>query len=347
MNNLNNFTVIRSFLTVLLSYGLTVFFVGCKEEGRIDRIDPSTPAPAQVTGVTVRNTAGGAVLKYKLPADDHLLYVQAVYEIRPGVQREIKSSYFTDSLVLEGFGDTRTYDVRLFSVGRNEKTSEPLMVQVNPTTPPILLATKHIRETFGGIAIDIENSERASLAAVLMADTANVGYMSVLHTFYTSMPKVTFNYRGLDSIPYNFALYLRDRWKNLSDTIVATVTPIYEEEITKNTWVEFPLQGDAPPLNPADPRYLVKNIWSNNFHDGNWIYFTENQPLPVMITWNFGKPVMLSRMQFWSRNHPDDLWKRGNPKVFELYGSMAPNPDGSLDNSWIPLGQFEIVKPTP
>ena len=334
-------------LTVLLSCGLAVFFSGCKEEGRVDHIDGSAPAPAQLRyeDITVNNTAGGAVLRYKLPADDHLLYIRAEYEIRPGVMREAKSSYFIDSLVLEGFGDTRTYDVRLYSVGKNEKASEPVMVQVNPTKAPVHLATKSLKEVFGGVSVSIENPEKAALAVVLMSDTSNIGYMSILQTFYTAMPKATFAFRGLDSVQYNFAVYLRDRWSNFSDTVENALTPIYEEEITRNSWMSYTLTGDAPPIN-NDPRYFVQNLWNGN-RDQNSCYFTENQHLPVTLTWDFGKTIIPSRFKLFPRNHPDDRWKRGHPKVFEVYGSMLPNSDGSLDNSWIPLGKFEFVKPTP
>ena len=147
---------------------MLVVFAGCKEEGRIDFIDSSAPAPAQVTGVEIRNTPGGAVVKYNVPKDENMLYVQAIYEIRPGVMLETKSSYYKDSLVLEGFGDTQTYDVKLFSVGKNEKASEPLSIQVTPLTPPVLLATKLMQETFGGISVKIENPEKANLAIVLI-----------------------------------------------------------------------------------------------------------------------------------------------------------------------------------
>lgn len=319
-------------------------FTCCKEENRFDYIDQSIPAPAQVTNVRVRNAAGAAVIKYEVPEDKNLLYVKAVYEIKPGTQRETKSSYYKDSLILEGFGDTRTYDVQLFSVGLNEKMSESLTVQVNPTTAPVHLATKKLKETFGGVSVSIENPEKASLAIVLMADTANLGYLNILQTYYTSMQKASFSYRGLDSIPGNFAVYIRDRWNNFSDTITSIVKPIYEEEITKNTWKEFTLKGDTPWLNES---YRLQNIWNNNLSNGNSCLVIQNHPLPTIVTWDFGKTVTLSRFKLWPREHVDDRWKRGQPRVFEIYGSMAPGQDGSLDESWIPLGRFECIKPTP
>ena len=58
--------------------------VSCKEEGRLDHIDMSAPAPEQVYDVTVKPTPGGAILKYKMPKDENLLYVKAVYQIETG-----------------------------------------------------------------------------------------------------------------------------------------------------------------------------------------------------------------------------------------------------------------------
>jgi len=344
-NFLSLFIMKNRIIYIIISLML-VFWNGCKEEGRIDHIDDRAPAPAQVSDVRVFPTYGGAVLKYTLPNDQNLLYVKAVYEIQPGVIHETKASYFKDSLVLEGFGDTKTYDVQIFSVGKNEKASEPLVKQVNPLTPPVRLATKQLREAFGGVAIDVENPTRANLTIVLLADTAKLGYLTELYTFWTSAQKGVFSYRGLDSIPYDFAVYFRDRWDNFSDTVKANVTPWFEEFIHKNTWAEYPMSGDASPLNA---NYPVRMIW-NGITTGataNSGYHSMDLPLPQIITWDLGVTAKLGRFKFWPRDHQDDRWARGHPKIFELYGSLTrpDQTDGSLDN-WIPLGRFECVKPS-
>ncbi len=332
-------------ILIVILFLISAIWTGCKEEGRIDFIDDSAPAPGQVTNVTVRNTSGGAVLKYTLPVDKNLLYVRAEYEIKPGVIRETKSSYFKDSLVLSGFGDTRVYNVQLYCVGKNEKASNPLTVQINPTTAPVHLVNKSLRATFGGVSIDIENPEKANLAIVLMADTAKLGYMSELITYYTSMPKGSFTYRGtdgLDSIEHEFAVYIRDRWDNYSDTITSTVIPWFEEYISKGTWKDYTLPGDIPPVNGS---YPITRIWDENY-DQDGFHGMETQVLPHNLTWDLGKAVKLSRLKYWPRKHSDDRWKRGHAKIFEIWGSNAPNPSGAMDNTWIPLGRFECVKPS-
>ena len=316
---------------------------GCKEEGKFIYIDDSMPAPAQVTDVTVRNTPGGAVLYYKVPEDQNLLYVQAVYEIQPGVQRECKSSYYKDSLVLEGFGDTRLYDVKLYSIGKNEKASEPLTVQVNPSLGPVHLATTQMRDAFGGVSVSIENPERASLAIILMGDTAKIGYQSYLESFYTSAERASFALRGLDTIQGNYSVYLRDRWNNLSDTTYATLTPMYEELIPKNTWQEVHLPTDSWEPLEGNAAYAIPRIWDGQT-TSSMFSSTYDSPMPHWITWDLGINVIISRFKYWQRTA--NMWERSHLKIFEFYGSMNPNPDGSWDESWIPLGRFENVKPS-
>src|SRR3546814_6381166 len=99
----------------LLIVLLGAFGQSCKEEARIDYIDESLPAPAQVSNVEIVETPGGAIVTYKLPDDPNLAYVKAVYDIRPGVTREAKASPYTDPLKLVGYGNTDPQQVNIFS----------------------------------------------------------------------------------------------------------------------------------------------------------------------------------------------------------------------------------------
>src|SRR6187402_1051550 len=106
-----------SFLLVGLAL---ILGAGCKKEDRLDHIDPSSPAPAQVSNVTVTAMPGGAMIHYKIPKDPNFFYAKAVYETRPGVFREAKCSYYNDTLALVGYGDTLSHPVKIYSVGKNE-----------------------------------------------------------------------------------------------------------------------------------------------------------------------------------------------------------------------------------
>src|SRR5688572_14230148 len=131
----------------------------CKREDRLDHLDSKAPAPAQVINPKYTGTPGGAWITYEAPRDPNLAYIKAVYEIAPGVLREAKSSYYTDTLKLEGYGDTSFHEVQLYSVGRNEKRSDPVVLQVKALTPPIYTAfgSLQLEPAFGGVKIRFQN----------------------------------------------------------------------------------------------------------------------------------------------------------------------------------------------
>ena len=123
------------------------------------------------------------------------------------------------------------------------------------------------------------------------------------------------------------------------ETVIELVYPVVE--IPKNTWTVYNLPGDIGTI------LAMPGMWDGNT-DGNGIHVIENQTLPITFTWDLGVRTILHRLKLWPRGgNFDDVWRRGHPRVFEIYGSLAPNPDGSLDGSWKLLGSFEIVNPHP
>ena len=50
--------------------------------------------------------------------------------------RTVNASFYTDSLVVEGFPTKGEYDIELYSVSYGEVVSTPLVVKVSPDTPP-------------------------------------------------------------------------------------------------------------------------------------------------------------------------------------------------------------------
>lgn len=110
--------------------------------------------------------------------------------------------------------------------------------------------------------------------------------------------------------------------------------------IPKTTWAEKTMPGDVG-MNGGFP---LPNLWDGN--TTNFMHSADPIALPGTMTWDLGLKAKLSRMKLWPRNNNDDRWTRGHPRVFEIYGSLAPNPDGSLDDSWTLLGKFECVQPS-
>jgi len=321
-----------------------------RQDSFIDYTDKNLPAPAQVYDVRVVPRSGGAHIIYKIPKDPNLLYVKAVYNTSEDESWEVKASYYTDTLKIEGFGDVNEYDVKLFSVGKNEKESEPLIVKVKPLIPAVqsVYETLAIGATFGGVNIKLHNPERANLAVVVMIDSLNNGHYEELTTYYSAADDISFSLRGMDTKPKNIAVFLRDRWNNRTEPREAVITPLFEKLLEKSQWRAAELPGD-------NFRY-VENYPLHKIFDGGFgyccLFASDYFQLPHTITIDLGKPVVLSRMKTWL--HPEGAYQGSHPKDFEIWGATTINPDGDYvdvvnkvyRDNWVKLASFSSFKPS-
>src|SRR4051812_16113864 len=95
----------------------------CKEESLGGDQPKDSTRPGEIGNIEVTNIPGGAVLKYKLPPDEDLLYVKAQYSLREGVNSEVRASLYNDTLVVKGFGDTAERLVQVIAVDRSGNES--------------------------------------------------------------------------------------------------------------------------------------------------------------------------------------------------------------------------------
>jgi hypothetical protein len=327
--------VLAACLIVALGYS-------CSKEDKIGMVsDPNAPAPAQVSDVKIQETPGGAILTYKLPADPNLSYVKAVYEIQPGVFRESKSSIYVDTLSLVGYGDTQEREVKIYSVGRNEKASEPISMEFTPLTPPILSAyeTLKINATFGGVSLNLDNIAQGNITIKLIVDSTGQNTWAPVNSFYTSASKAYFAQRGFKPEEKKFGVYLQDRWNNKSDTLISTLTPVLEEVITKDTFKEVKLPTDTYLYVES---YSMPRIWDGKFQY-NIFATPHTSPMPQWFTFDMGKKVVISRFKEWQ--YHESPYSGSSVKKFELWGSNNPDADGGWNN-WELLGTFESFKPS-
>ncbi len=330
----------KKILYITFTLLTTMCAYSCKEDLRLDHSNPAADAPQQVTDFKSENTPGGANITYKLPSDNNLAYVKAVYEIQPGIFKESKSSIYTDTLKLEGFGEIKEYDVKIISVGRNAKESTPAIVKVKPLAPPVALAFGDliIEPGFGGVKVKLKNDLQASLAIVIDADTTGNGLLRPLQTFYTKSAASSFSVRGLSATQKRFSVYLRDRWGNKSLAIVKNLTPLFEQRVPK-PFAMYALPTDQAALSTN----VLTNMWDGLVNTG--IYASaNNSPIPQWFTIDLKVPVVLSRMKAHQRT-PPYTYTGANVKVFELYGSNSPALDGSWA-SWTLIGKFDSFKPS-
>lgn len=332
----------KNHLYILIISIIGYIFMGCSEEGRLDHIDHTAPAPQPITIKRIDNISGGAIIRYNIPIDQDLLGVKAQYERIPGQIVQTEASLYTDSLIIEGLGETKTYKVKLYSVGRNGKTSDTTLVEVNPLEPPIKTAKKNMDATFGGVRISFTNEARANLALVLMVESEEEGVWTPLQTFYTKATHGNFYKRGLESKEQKFALFVRDRWNNKSDTLIQHLTPALEEEIPKINFKNMKLPGDT--WQPIESQYPLERLWDGSTSSASNIFASKaTDPIPQHFTIDLGHTVSISRFKIHHRSGREYADK--SPRLFELWGSELPPPDGSWDN-WHLLGEFEAFKPS-
>jgi len=329
-----------NYLTVLLIG--TTFLSGCKDEPNVF-IDPNAPAPSQVSNIQVTGTPGGAIITYDIPRDPNLAYVKASYEIRPGVFREAKASYYLDTLYLVGFSDTLEHEVKISTVGRNEKESDPIVFTVSPLTPPVksVFETIQMDATFGGVYVTFNNETKAELGITVLVDTTGLETWNPVSTHYTASKEGEFSVRGMDTIEKKFAVLVQDRWSNSSDTLVKALRPLFEREIPKNLFHKLTLPGDTWQSSRAE--YFLEKVWNGIAYDFTDIFAVAQMDFPGWFSIDLGQTVLLSRMQLFQRIQLPycNCWARN----FEIWGSNDPAEDGSWD-SWTLLGAFEFKKPS-
>jgi hypothetical protein len=327
---------------------MTVLWYSCKKADRIDHIDRNAPAPAQISDVKVEAKPGGAILTYKIPKDSNLSYVKAVYEIQPGVFREAKSSIYMDTLVLVGYGDTLTHEVKLYSVGKNEKASESVSITIKPLTPSIIsvFETLDFKATFGGVNVGFKNSSQANLAIVVIVDTSGQNTWAPVTTFYTGAKVGNFSARGYDSIKMKFGVYIRDRWNNKSDTLIKSLTPLYEQLINSASFRAVHLPTDS--WEAAEPsvyalEYLWDGVWNNSYL--NSFASLGSSISPTWFTIDFGKKVSLSRLKEYQMNSQPHIYGGAAVESFEIWGSNDPDADGGWTH-WELFEKFNSFKPS-
>jgi len=324
-------------------YFLAAFFplalISCRQE-HLGPIEKDKVAPGPVTTVSVENLHGSARISYSLPGDADLLYIRAVYTSKEGAVRETKVSRTNRNLTVVGFGDTSAYQVKLYAVDKSENVSPAVDVTVHPLSSSIWMVhdSLTVSPDFGGINVVFSNFTEDNLAIVVLSNDS-LGQFVPIYTNYTNLKSGNFSARGLPAVPTKFGIYVRDRWGNISDTMLVTLTPLFEELLDRTKMHGIVLPTDAPLGYDGN----IDGLFDGNVHDG--FYHTGDAArMPQWFTFDMGVTAKLSRLSWYMRD--GFFYSLHNPKVVEIYGSNAPNPDGSFDASWTLLVSHTQTKPS-
>ncbi len=327
-----------------ISFVLIALFLvvsSCKEEPTGQQPLDQVP-PGKITDVNVENTPGGAILTYKLPEDEDLLYVKAVYQLKDGVNSEARASLYTDTLMVEGFGDTQEREVSVYAVDRSRNESEPVTVPVSPEEPYVTTIgrTLTLMQDFGGVKATWENPTRAEISVVVLQEDQNKEYIPV-ETFYSTVADGSGSVLGMDTISYNWQYYVQDRWENQSEIKYDTITPLYETEFDNGLFSAIDLSGDAGYVSGWSKEKMWNDVWATNegysSPGGTGVW-------PQSVTVDLGVTGKISRFRLFQRMGVY-TWAEGNLRYFKIYGCKELDTSGDWD-SWTLLMDCESVKPS-
>jgi hypothetical protein len=334
--------MLNKIIVTVLLIGAGFAWAGCKQELIGPMPNNGSGAPPPVTDLKVLNLPGEAKITYKVPADPDLLYVEAKWTYK-GNERNTKSSYYSDTLSIQGFGDTSGCQVQIYSVSTGEKRSEPVTVTVNPLTSPVeeVFKSLTVKPDFGGINVGFYNATGANIVISIITKDS-IGDLVPADAFYTNLVSDSFSTRGFDAVPRLFGLVVKDRWNNLSDTLFTTQTPLFEKQLSKSLFKEVnPYPGDVNDK-IYSASYPMRNLWDNN----TTIYVTAtNLGMPESFTIDLGVTAKLSRMVYLQRQSTAFYYASGTPEIFDIYGSNSPSPDGDW-SSWTLLSHCVSKKPS-
>lgn len=296
-------------------------------------------APGPVSNATVENLSGAAEIFYELPRDPDVLYVKALYTSKTGEVRESKVSYYNNSLMVVGFGDTSAHEVKLYAVDKGGNESPPLSVTVHPKRAPFMLVRDSLKVTaaFGGISVRYQNQEEGDVAIIVLTDDS-LGNSVPITTHYTNLERGDFSARDLPAEETGFGVYVRDRWGNTSDTLNVKVTPLFEVRLDRTKMRGVTLPSDAV----LGYGGSVFGLFDGSL-DGGAYHSGDAARMPQWFTFDMGVTVKLSRLAWFMR--PGFYYSLHNPRIVEIWGSNDPAPDGSFDN-WTLLTTHEQVKPS-
>jgi len=309
--------------------------------------------PGVVTNIKVDNYHGGAYITYSLPNSDNILYVLAQYKINDKTSRETKSSYYTDTVNVEGFATNKPYDVTLYTVSRANVKSDPVKVVVNPDVPyyKLVKPTVAITKDFGGVNIQALNPFKKAIGMILIAMDNSTQRLEVSDQHYTNVDSINYSVRGFPSVERKFGVYVTDKFGNISDTTILDLTPLFETQLDKTKFSVYKQPSDSEIGYGWDLPYLwdgkvdgYSNGWHTNPGTGK----------PMQCTFNLGISAQLSRVKIYERPL-EYAFFHGNPKNFSWWGSNAASPAdvvlpqsapvGTVVGDWINLGNYRYPNP--
>lgn len=338
-----------------LAYLFTICIAGlaacAKEDMYNDVISNDQTKPDPVSDLKVINFKGGAHIIYRLPKSGNILYVQASYKINGTAARQAKSSYYSDTITVSGFAESKDYEVSLRVVSRANIMSDEVIITVHPDIPVYkeVLPTVVMTPDFGGVNIRALNISRQPLGVILVLEDPVTKKYEIMDQFYTKQDTIDYSVRGYDTTAKKFGVYITDQWGNISDTVEKVLSPIFETQLDKNKFSVVRMPTDAV----IGYGWNLPNLWDGK-QDGTGWHTLPGGTFPLVATWGLGVSAKLSRFTIWQRLG-EYTYSHGNPRDFSLWGSDKANPvdqqlpvdaaEGTVVGDWVNMGNYHYPDP--
>jgi len=315
------------------------------------------PEVADITvpsDVSVENSSGKSTISYTV-TDTRAAYVLVEYmPVEDGPTRSITVPRSENSVTIEGFPVAGEYEVKLYAVAESGTRSAPLKVGVNPTTPHhiLVLQTVETEDIFGGIIVRATNELSEPLVFDFFFKSSSEEWIKV-DSYTVNTEEIEYTLSGLGAGVQELGISIRDRWQNASDTVSMAIQPLIEAKInvSQGGYVHYSLPTDLATDN------LLAGWGFDRLFDGYIVGTgitvfskTNTAPaFPVHFSVDLKDTYALTKVKVFQRtaaNGNGEAYRWSNPKKFRVWGSNDPNTNGSFDESWTMLGDFEFIRPS-
>jgi hypothetical protein len=339
----------------------------------------NTP-PGQVTNVTFTPLYGGGYFTYTIPDDEDFHYTRAEYIIDTGKKISKTSSVYSDTLFIEGFGQEKEYEVKIYSVDRNSNESQPVIQRVTPLAPTTsaVLETVQVQPGFSSLVLDWTNVLRQNITIYVEVE---VGDTKATKIYASNLAKDRYIIENLKGVPHTVNVHIRDTYENRTETrSFGQMTPLIDGPISKRQWSFLRnnlLYGDKwdynSSSNPFEQRPLeaylgtwrddsmknaretyyegrIEKFWDNEYDYEpklNLNYFhTGPQSYPFSYFIDMGREIKGSRFKIWQRNAWGMLYGGENVEIWEIWISDDKDPSDGVFDGWELVGRYRISQPS-
>lgn len=362
------------YLYALLFIAGVIIFTACEDTAKGD-----TTPPGQITNIVFTPQYGGGYFTYSIPSDEDFLYTRAEYVIDTGKKISKTSSVYSDTLFVEGFGQEKEYEVKIYTVDRNSNESQPVIQKIKPLAPTTLavLQTVRVQPGFSSLVLDWTNELRQNIAVYV---NVKVGSVDATKIYASNLKNDRFIIENLQGVPHSVSVYIKDTYENQTETKdFGQMTPLIDGAISKKQWTflrdqllygnKWDYDSDPDPfkqkpleayqgtyrddsLKNARMTYYegrIEKFWDNEYDYEpklNLNYFhTGPQSYPFSYFIDLGREVKGSRFKIWQRNAWGMLYGGENVEIWEIWISDDKDPSDGVFDGWEYVGRYRIVQP--